>query len=317
MTESAAERWPDAFALAGRLVQQTGDSVRVVLMYGSRLWRTNPGRRSALDFVVIVDEYRSFYSGLSRARELHRPVALMTALARVLAPNVISYTPDGGRGSVAKCLLVSKADFARAMGANPPDHFLLGRMVQRLGTVWTADASEQRWVQEQINGAHMRVLEWMAPYLHEPVDAAGLGRRLLEVCYSGELRPESKARPGRVFEAQAEHFATVLEPALEAAAVAGRMQREGDAYALTGPVTDADRRRWRWHFRRSKARTTMRLFKHTVTFANWLPYLVHKVERHTGRSIDLTFLERKLPIVFLWPRVIRVLLTKPREEIEE
>jgi hypothetical protein len=61
----------------------------------------------------------------------------------------------------------------------------------------------------------------------------------------------------------------------------------------------------------------MRLFKHTVTFANWLPYVVHKVERHTGQSIDLTFLERKLPIVFLWPRVILVLLTNPREEIEE
>jgi hypothetical protein len=48
-----------------------------------------------------------------------------------------------------------------------------------------------------------------------------------------------------------------------------------------------------------------------VTFANWLPYVVRKVERHTGRTIELTRLERKLPLLFLWPRAFHVLLTKP------
>ena len=57
-------------------------------------------------------------------------------------------------------------------------------------------------------------------------------------------------------------------------------------------------------------------FKHMVTFANWLPYIVRKVERHTGRTIELTPLERKLPLIFLWPRAIHVLLTRPRREIE-
>ena len=59
-----------------------------------------------------------------------------------------------------------------------------------------------------------------------------------------------------------------------------------------------------------------RWFKHMVTFANWLPYIVRKVERHTGRRIHLTLVERKLPIIFLWPRAIYVLWTRPRREIE-
>jgi hypothetical protein len=52
-----------------------------------------------------------------------------------------------------------------------------------------------------------------------------------------------------------------------------------------------------------------------ITFANWLPYVVRKVERHTGRTIRLTRIERAVPIVFLWPRAIYVLLTRPHREI--
>jgi hypothetical protein len=155
----------------------------------------------------------------------------------------------------------------------------------------------------------------MAPYLEEDVDARGLGRRLLEVCYQGELRPESKGRAGAIFEAQEPHFARVLEPALRSAVSQGHMVEREGKYALASPVPGRVARRWRRYFRRSKARTTLRWFKHMMTFANWLPYVVRKVERHTGRTIELTTLERKLPLIFLWPRAIHVLLTRPRREI--
>ena len=307
--------WPEALELAERLVGDTGASVRAVILYGSRLLKTRPDRHSALDFVVIVDDYRSFYAGLSRAEQLSRPVALMTGLARVLPPNVIAYTPEDGRDGLAKCLIVSKAHFARALGPNPPDHFILGRMLQRVGEVWTAGPAEANWVREQITGAHMRVLQWMAPYLEAPVDAASLGRRILEVCYQGELRPESRGRAGAIFEAQAAHFAEVLDPALRAAAADGSMVEQDGFYRLAKTVSPAVARRWRRHFRRSKVRSTSRWLKHMITFANWLPYVVRKVERHTGRTIELTTLERKLPLIFLWPRAIHVLLTRPRREI--
>lgn len=315
MIPSDGSQWPEARALAERLVRQAGESVRVVLMYGSRLLQTNPDRHSALDFVVIVDDYRRVYSALSQAKALHRPERLMTALARVLPPNVIAYAPNDGREGIAKCLVVDKTDFARALSAEPPDHFLLGRMVQLVGVVWAADAAEEAWVQARIEGACRHVLDWMTPYLEGPFDAEGLGRRLLEVCYAGELRPESKGRAGRVFEAQAHHFSVALAPGIEVAVREGLLTLDPAGYVLAAPVTAGSIRRWRWHFRRSKARTTLRWFKHTVTFANWLPYVVRKVERHTGRTIHLTPLERKLPLIFLWPRAIRVLLTRPRREL--
>lgn len=309
--------WPEAVELAERLVADSGDAVRVVLLYGSRLQETNPDRHSALDFVVVVDDYRRFYSGLADAGELHRPPRLMSALARLLPPNTIAYAPDEGAVGLAKSLVVDPRHFDRALGSDPPDHFLLGRLIQEVGYVWSRSEADEARVRARIHEAHLGVLEWMAPYLTGPVDASGLGRRVLEVCYRGELRPESQSRSDRVFEAQADHFRAVLRPALETAVEKGVMEKSREGYVLTSEVPAQQRRRWRLHFMRSKARATLRWFKHMITFANWLPYVQRKVERHTGRSIELTTLERKVPLIFLWPRAIHVLLTRPRREVDE
>ncbi len=310
------EWWASAHVLAGELAEHAGGSVRCVLLYGSHLLGVNPDRHSALDFVVIVDDYRRFYAALKVAGELHRPVSLMSVLSRILPPNVIAYAPHGGRAAIAKCLVVTSEDLVAALGPEPKDHFLLGRLVQRVGFAWWADEAFRDSVAEQLDGARRAVLDWMAPYLHEPVDAEGLGLRLMEVCYQGELRPEARNRAVRVFEAQATHFQAIFTPVLERAAREGRLVEEGGRYRLASPASPSEVRRWRKHFRRSKLRATARWLKHTVTFDNWLPYVVRKVERHTDSRIELTRLERHLPLLFLWPRAIRVLLTRPRREID-
>jgi hypothetical protein len=305
--------------LARGIVEAGGGAVRAVLLYGSQLLRARPDSHSAYDFVVVVEDYRRFYAALRSAGELPRPVWIMSAMAHVLPPNVIAFAPSQGRERIAKCQIISREHFERALGPEPPDHFVLGRMVQRVETVWAAVPEDAAWVGRQLAGAQSRVLTWLAPYLEGPFDAEGLGRRLLEVCYRGELRPEAKDRADTIFEAQVEHFGAVFPSVLEQAVEEGVLMRERPSgpdgmqprYALARLASPQERRRWRWHFARSKARATARWFKHMITFANWLPYIVRKVERHTGRAIELTPLERKLPIVFLWPRAIRVLLSRP------
>ncbi|HET9948050.1 MAG TPA: hypothetical protein VFQ22_03885 [Longimicrobiales bacterium] len=304
-----------ASTLTARLVEAGAGSVRAVLLYGSRLLGARPDPYSAYDLVVVVGDYRAFHAALAAAGELHRPVWLMTALARVLAPNTLAFAPEEGREGIAKCLVVSVADLERALGTRPRDHFLLGRLVQRVETVWAATPEDARRMEELLDGARAGVLRWMAPWLTGSFDAASLGRRMLDVLYRGEVRPEAKDRAERIFEAQAEHFRRALGPVLERAAASGILLREGERYRLAKPPGAFERLRWRLHFARSKTRATLRWFKHMVTFANWLPYIVRKVERHTGRPVHLTPLERRLPIIFLWPRAIRVLRSRPRREI--
>ncbi|MEX2465835.1 MAG: hypothetical protein WD995_02930 [Gemmatimonadota bacterium] len=301
-----------AEVLAEELVRTAEGSVHGVILYGSHLLRqAAPDRHSAVDFVVVVDDYRAFYRALKHAGELPRPVWLMAALAHMLPPNVIAFAPGDGRQAIAKCLVVRSDHFERALGPRPPDHFLLGRMVQKVKVLWARDGATERWLEACLRRAHSGVLEWMAPYLDRPFDARDLGRRLLEVCYQGELRPEAGDRAEQIFLAQADHFERVLPPVLDLAVGEGTLELGVDGYRLAEPSGKRTVRRWRRHFRRSKFRATARWLKHTVTFANWLPYVVRKVERHTGREIHLTTLERRLPLIFLWPRAVHVLLTRP------
>lgn len=306
------------------LVADGGGSIRSILMYGSHMVGTNPDRHSAVDFVVVVAAYRQFYAALNAAGELHRPTWLMTGMSHILPPNVIAFAPEDGRGGIAKCLVVSMAHLEKALGPARSDHFLLGRLVQKVGLVYSVTSEDGRWVEEQLASARAGVLAWLAPYLHGPIDAETLGRRMLELSYGGELRPESQQRAHRVFEAQTAHFREQFGPVLEHGVRRGMLMRNADTpsqpgalevYELARPAARALRRRWRWYFVKSKARSTMRWLKHMATFANWLPYLVRKVERHRGEHIELTRLEKRLPLIFLWPRAIKVLLTRPRKEL--
>jgi hypothetical protein len=308
---------PDAEALARGLAEAGGAAVQGILLYGSHLSGAAPDRHSALDFVVVVDAYRPFYQALHDAGEIHRPARLMWVAARTLPPNVIAYTPNGGEAGIAKCLVVSAEDLRTALGPDATDHFLIARLIQRVALVWQASEEHGGWIMARLEDAHGGVLAWAAPYLDPtiPFDAETLGRKLLEICYGGEFRPEARNRSDTVFETQREHFAGVLAPVLERSVQEGRLERvPGAGYRLAREVSKEEARRWRRYFRRSKARVTARWFKHVLTFDNWLPYILRKVERRMGRKVELTRIERALPVPFLIPRAVALLFTRPERE---
>ena len=303
-----------AGAMAAALARAADGAVEAVLLYGSHLLGAHPDKNSALDFVVVVSDYRAFYTALHDVGELHRRARVMTALAGVLPPNVIAFTPGEGSQGIAKCLVVSWEHLRAALGPEPKDHFLLARLVQKVAVVWAAGPREAHTLEDEVRGARERVLSWIGPYLDEPFDAEAVGRRILEVCYRGELRPEAHDRSSTVYEVQRDHFRGYLEPLLRRAVEEGLLLVVAGGYRFAAPRPPAERRKWERHFLRSKARATARWLKHVVTFDNWLPYVHRKAERRQGTTIVLTPLERRWPLIFLWPRVFRVLFRRPERE---
>jgi hypothetical protein len=296
------------------LARSAGGSVDAVLVYGSHLLGAAPDRHSAIDLVVVVSDYRTFFRTLAAQGVIHRSPWLMAALAGVLPPNVIAYAPREGAQGLAKCLIVSREHLAEGLGERRRDHFLVARLVQKVGLAWSRDRERQAWVESLLSRARAGVLDWTGPFLEERFDAESLGRRMLEVSYRGEVRPEAGDRSRSVFEAQREHLEAQLGPVLESAVANGLLRRDGDGYRFVRPPSAASKLRLRWYFARSKVRVTARWAKHIITFDNWLPYIVRKVERRTGMRVELTRLERRWPVIFLWPRVIRVYLARPERE---
>ena len=317
MRDDTASSWRGAQELADALVNAGGGHVRCVLLYGSYLYGTSPNRYSAFDFIVLVDDYHGFYTALSNSSGLRRSAGLMSAMAYILPPNVIAYAEPGEGDRLAKCNVINRGHLERALGLRPKDHYLLGRSVQELGLVWSASDEERSWVESVLARAREGVLTWMSPYLTEPVDALGLGQRMLQVCYQGELRPEAADRYRRTFEAQADHFVQVLGPVLSEAERSGVMIAEEGKYQLARPPSKGVKLRWKYHFMWSKVRAAVRALKNTLTFDEWLSYIVRKAERHSGKTIRLTWPERRFPLVFLWPRMIMFLLSRPEKDLRQ
>lgn len=300
----------EARPLLEALLAAAGPTVRSVLLFGSRLVRSDPDDHSAWDVVVVVDDYRAFHRRLVAGGHHRRPAWLLSLLARVLPPNITAFDPGGGE-SLAKCAIVSETHFVRALGPAAPDHFLKGRMVQTVAVLWSADAEAERTVTRALETARRDVLRWVGPYLGDHPEGftpAELGRRLLTISYDGELRPERGDRVEQVFDAQRAYLTETYRRVLDEAAERGEVVALGeDRYRLARPPAAGRRSALKLYFARSKVRSTMRWLKHVATFNDWLTYIERKVERRTGMAVDITPWERRLPLLLLWPKVVRVL----------
>ena len=47
-----------------------------------------------------------------------------------------------------------------------------------------------------------------------------------------------------------------------------------------------------------------------MTFGDWVPYALWKLERHTGTRIELSERQRRHPFLFAWPEIFRVLRSR-------
>lgn len=298
---------PEIRGLVDALVASGGGAVRAVVLFGSQLVRASPDLHSAWDLVVVVDRYGPFHRALVAAGHHRRPAWLLSALGRVLPPNITAFQGEEG-GALAKCAIVSAPDFVRALGPRARDHFLKGRMVQQVAPIWTRSAADSDWVDECLAAARRDVLRWAGPYLEEPFTGAGLAHRMLQVSYAGELRPERSDRVEAVFQAQRAYLTLTFETMLEEAERRGRVRSVGEGrFVLVPPPGPGDRLRTSLYFAWSKVRATLRWGKHILTFNDWLTYIQKKVERRTGLEIEVSTWERRLPLLLLWPKVFRVL----------
>jgi len=239
----------------------------------------------------------------------------MSALNAVLPPNVISVRPPSGSAASwrAKCAVATVDCFLRETSAARHDHFFLGRMFQPIEIVHAADQATRERVTGALVSAHALTYSWVRPWLPPSFDVEAYGRTLLRVSLGREIRPEPSGRADALWEVQKEYLRSSYGILLADLARAGELVDRGGAYSLARPVTAGERLRVEAYFRWSLVRATTRWAKYVVTFDGWLDYILRKARRHSGQDIVLTPRERRMPLVFLWPRVVRYLRHKDKQ----
>ena len=306
---------PDAAAVARAVAQAGGDAVRSIVFFGSRKTRARPDAYSAYDLFVVLSAYSPFYRALRDGGRLRHPPALAASLNAWLPPNQVSVRVilEDGTRLLAKCAVVTEATLMRATSRARQDHFMAGRLFQPTEILYAASTEAEQAALEAIVSAHALTFGWVRPWLPPRFDVAEYCRTLLRVSYAGEIRPEPDGRAEALWQAQEDYLRPVYS-AMLGALVAGGELRETAAgeYALARPPTRGERFRALVYFRWSMVRATARWAKYVVTFEDWLEFLLRKVRRHSGQPMELTERERRLPLIFLWPRVIDYLRHKDK-----
>ena len=259
--------------LAEAIAAQHGAASRAVLFYGSCL-REAKLDGLMFDFYLIVSDYRAAYG--------KRWLALAN---RMLPPNVFPFEADG---LVAKYAVLSEVDFHRLNGPETRNVSVWARFAQPSRLVWTRDQGAGERAVAAVARAAPTLLGSAVEQTGPFDDSLELWRRAFALTYSAELRAERKGRSGSVVDADPDRYRTFTALALAAAL----------------PTTSG------WTRRRieGKALSIARLAKASVTFAGGVNYIVWKINRHAGTTIEVKPWQRRHPLlaaVSLLPQLLR------------
>lgn len=309
---------PDALTsdLSSFLAEAFGPGTVGVLHYGSHAQGRRPSADSAFDFFVVVDAYRSAYTSLAERVGTHYRPGTAAWLANRLPPNVIAVSQPLADGSSrrAKCCVISEAHLQWACSARAWDHFCQGRLMQHVLIAWARDAAATARLESVLAAVRTHTMAWLAPSLPERFTVEDYLTAALRRSLAGEIRPEAGDHARTLAAAQRDILGPLYARVLDDQVVAGRLVREADgAYRLTTVSSGRDRLRVSLYFTHSKVRATLRLLKHVVLYDGWLDYIVRKVERSGNARVELTPRERRWPLIFLWPRVIRFIRSRPQK----
>jgi len=278
---------PDVVAPFVDLVRNRhGSGVAAVLFYGSCL-RGSSAVEGVLDFYAIVDSYRPAYPS--------RALAWSNA---ALPPNVYYVELEHGARTVrAKYNVMSRTDFARAATGRGLDAIVWGRFSQPFRIAYARDGQSRAAVIEAAADA-VRTMVAMGSDLigaGNDLDHRALWSRAFAETYGTELRTESAERIAALYDAVPMRYDLAADLALA--------DLRSGAHARPRVSTRA----WAIRKRAAKLLYVPRLLKSAWTFGEWLPYALWKFERHSGECIELSERQRRHPLVFGLPIIVRIL----------
>jgi hypothetical protein len=265
---------PTAQAMAARLAARPG--VAAVLFYGAQL-REGAGE-GPLDFYVLTDS-NTAYHGFG-------PSALANFL---LPPNVYHEVIEEPARIEAKVAVISLRAFRARMRSGAMDTTLWARFTQPVVLVWSRGPAEHEAVIDAVAAAVETAAWWAGRLAPKDADPDETWRTLFDHTYGSELRVESGGRTRDLIASAPERYR--------------RLHQMLIADTSPGDRTVAASA-WRRRQIIGKFRNLARLIKAAFTYRGGFAYALAKVERHSGRPVEVSPWQRRWPWlaapVILW-----------------
>lgn len=294
-----------AGAVAEAIHQQLGPGVAAILFYGSCL-RTGEIENGVLDFYALVDSYRAVY-----------PSRFLAGLNAMLPPNVF-YIEVLYEGKIirAKYAVISTGQFAYAVSLRSVHAGIWARFCQPVLLVYSRDESARITVTHALGEAILTMVLRAVAFLpseseKEPFRPEALWQCGFQATYRAELRPENSVTIAGLYQAAPERYQQVAYAAVRELARRGLLELHGTEGNLHVVMAAFRRKKlyrdWRIRSVLAKGLYVLRLLKSALTFGDWLPYALWKLERHTGMRIEPTERQRRAPLIWGWPVILKLL----------
>jgi len=297
------------------LANAFGPTAVALIHYGSHAHGAGATAASAHDFFAIVDSYGEAYRSLAATVGTRYRPGVAALLNRILPPNVIAIAdPDAKPPAHAKVAVFSLRAFRRACSPRSADLFVRGRLFQVARLVWARDAQSRQAVRNATIEARAGSFEWGRAFLRTPFDVESYCRILLTTAFASEIRPETANRVASLLDVQRTALHQMYGPLLTWLQRAGALRQEESLYRQAGDLGIWETLSSSVYMRRSKVRATLRWAKYVALYDDWLAYVVGKIARRSGVAIELSSRERRWPLIFLWPKAIRFLRSRPQRQ---
>lgn len=269
-------------------------------MYGSMLNSQLSTPTSFPDFYVIVDSYAEFYRS-----------SVHTFLNKIVPPN--SYflkITEKGTPLPSKYCVIDRKDLASTTRHDTlKDLFIAGRLAKRIGILYVKDEEFLSFFFDAIyNAMRFNVMLAISDMGETPFTLDDLIMRLLGLSYRAEIRTETGDKITSLYNSEKSFYRKVYGSFLEQETAGGSVSMKGTHYKTIKPyfrqpaIDD--------FMKRSRRRAVYRWPKSIYTFSDYVSYLELKIERTTGEKLNLSKWDRRLPLIFGWKYLFRLLKKK-------
>ena len=275
-----------------QLLTRYGHAVQAIVFYGSCLRQSTDS--GLLDLYVLVDRYTAIYGKGPRA-----------VLNKLLPPNVYYMEfPFDGKTIRAKYAVMSLSDFQRSTTMQWFHSYFWGRFAQPAELAFVRDRQVKETVQMAMAHAVMTLMTRTLPYMPTEFEAKDIWEKGLSLSYQAELRAERPRSVSRLFDAASDYYERVTQACLTAMPfhVTEHITASRTCYHAVIPQRVRSQNHLAWTIRKlqGKILSMLRLCKGLFTFHGGIDYILWKVERHSGITVEVTPRLRKHPFLVGW-----------------
>jgi hypothetical protein len=284
---------PAVRALIDEIRQRHGEAVQGFLFYGSCL-RSGDDFDGLVDLYLLVDDYRAAFTS--------RLQAFLNAL---LPPNVY-YLELKFEGHVVrtKYAVLSLADFQKGTSMRWFHSYLWGRFCQPTGLLYARDDAVAELVLQCFGQSIFTFVRRVLPQATDEFTARQLWSRGLTLSYSAELRSEKPEKRARLYDAAPQYYEEITRLAVDAVADAIEIDASSGKLQYRQQVSAgkrfASRCTWKLRSWQGKLLSVMRLLKATLTFEGGVDYILWKIERHSGVTVEVEPRLKRRPLLAMW-----------------